>query len=59
MALLEIKDVSVSFGETQVLSGISLELENRQLLAILGSSGAGKSTLPKFIRRPGISSVKR
>jgi iron(III) transport system ATP-binding protein len=49
MALLEIKDVSVSFGETKVLSGISLELESRQLLAILGSSGAGKSTLLRLI----------
>ena len=49
MALLEIKDLSVSFGETKVLSGISLELESRQLLAILGSSGAGKSTLLRLI----------
>ena len=49
MPLLEIKDVSASFGETSVLTGISLELESKQLLAVLGSSGAGKSTLLRLI----------
>jgi iron(III) transport system ATP-binding protein len=49
MPLLEISNVSVSFGETQVLDGISLELESKQLLAVLGSSGAGKSTLLRLI----------
>src|SRR5210317_778270 len=49
MPLLEIKDVSMNFGATQVLSGITLELESRQLLAVLGSSGAGKSTLMRLI----------
>jgi iron(III) transport system ATP-binding protein len=49
MPLLEINDVSVSFGETKVLDGISLELESKQLLAVLGSSGAGKSTLLRLI----------
>ncbi|MGA1114015.1 MAG: hypothetical protein ACO3TI_03585 [Aquiluna sp.] len=41
MPLLEIKDVSMNFGATQVLSGITLELDSKQLLAVLGSSGAG------------------
>ena len=49
MPLLEIKDVSMNFGATQVLSGITLELESKQLLAVLGSSGAGKSTLMRLI----------
>lgn len=49
MPLLEVKDVSVSFGETRVLAGITLELESKQLLAVLGSSGAGKSTLLRLI----------
>ena len=49
MPLLEINDVSVSFGDTEVLSGISLELESKQLLAVLGASGAGKSTLMRLI----------
>ena len=49
MPLLEINDVSVSFGDTEVLSVISLELESKQLLAVLGASGAGKSTLMRLI----------
>ena len=49
MPLLEINDVSVSFGDTEVLSGISLKLESKQLLAVLGASGAGKSTLMRLI----------
>lgn len=49
MPLLEVKDVSVSVGETRVLAGITLELESKQLLAVLGSSGAGKSTLLRLI----------
>jgi iron(III) transport system ATP-binding protein len=49
LPLLEIKDVSVFFGETRVLAGITLELESKQLLAVLGSSGAGKSTLLRLI----------
>ena len=49
MPLLEINDVSVIFGDTEVLSGISLELESKQLLAVLGASGAGKSTLMRLI----------
>jgi len=49
MPLLEISNVSVSFGDTQVLDGISLDLESKQLLAVLGSSGAGKSTLLRLI----------
>ena len=49
MPLLEINDVSVSFGDTEVLSGSSLELQSKQLLAVLGASGAGKSTLMRLI----------
>lgn len=49
MPLLEISNVSISFGDTKVLDGISLEHESKQLLAVLGSSGAGKSTLLRLI----------
>jgi iron(III) transport system ATP-binding protein len=49
MPLLEISNVSISFGDTKVLDGISFELESKQLLAVLGSSGAGKSTLLRLI----------
>ena len=45
MAILEIKDLRKNFGTTQVLKGVSLELEQGQVLAIIGSSGSGKTTL--------------
>ncbi|MBO6299271.1 MAG: amino acid ABC transporter ATP-binding protein [Lachnospiraceae bacterium] len=44
-ALLEVKDLTKSFGETQVLKGISFSLKKGEVLAIIGSSGSGKTTL--------------
>jgi len=45
MALLEATGISKSFGATHVLRDISLELEQGEALAIIGSSGSGKTTL--------------
>lgn len=45
MALIEIENVSKSFGETPVLSNLSLTVEKGEFVAIVGFSGAGKSTL--------------
>ena len=43
--MLKISEVYKSFGKTQVLKGISLEVKKGQVLAIIGPSGAGKTTL--------------
>ena len=45
MALLTVKDITKSFGKTEVLKNISFSLEKGEVLAIIGSSGSGKTTL--------------
>lgn len=45
MATLEVKQISKSFKETQVLKDISFSMEKGETVAIIGSSGSGKTTL--------------
>lgn len=45
MALLEVNNIHKSFGNTEVLKGVSFSLEKGEVLAIIGSSGSGKTTL--------------
>jgi len=45
MPILELKDVSKSYGTTHVLSRVSLSIEPGEVVVIVGFSGAGKSTL--------------
>ena len=45
MAFLEVKDLYKSFGETQVLKGVSFEMNRGEVVSIIGSSGNGKTTL--------------
>lgn len=45
MAILEIKNIHKSFGNVDVLKGISFSLEEGEVLSIIGSSGSGKTTL--------------
>src|SRR5262249_38298267 len=43
-ALLELQDVEARYGATKALHGISLEVEEGTIVAVLGANGAGKTT---------------
>lgn len=45
MIYFEMKDIEKSFGDLQVLKGISLQVHEGEVLSIIGPSGSGKSTL--------------
>ena len=45
MALLEIKHLSKSFGDAHILKDINLNVEEGDVIAVIGSSGNGKTTL--------------
>jgi branched-chain amino acid transport system ATP-binding protein len=49
MALLEVKDLEVAYGETQVLWGVSLVVEKGEITCLIGSNGAGKTTTLRAI----------
>ena len=43
-ALLELRDVEARYGPVQALRGVSLEVPEGQIVAVLGANGAGKTT---------------
>lgn len=43
MAVLEVRDLEVSFGSTKILRGVSFDLEAGKTLGVVGESGCGKS----------------
>ena len=47
--MIEIKDLSHSFGGNQVLKNVSLTVGEGEILAVMGSSGGGKTTLLRCI----------
>jgi polar amino acid transport system ATP-binding protein len=49
MAFLEIDDVHKSYGHTEVLKGVSLNVERHEVVCLIGASGSGKSTLLRCV----------
>jgi branched-chain amino acid transport system ATP-binding protein len=49
MALLELRDVAARYGPVRALEGVSLAVEEGQIVAVLGANGAGKTTTLRAI----------
>jgi iron(III) transport system ATP-binding protein len=49
MSALEVRDLSKSFGRTEVLRSVDLSVPERSITAVLGASGSGKSTLLRIV----------
>jgi len=47
--MLEIRDLNASYGDTQVLRGVSLDVPAGEIVTLIGRNGAGKSTTMKSI----------
>jgi branched-chain amino acid transport system ATP-binding protein len=49
MPLLEVRNLSVRYDKAQILNGVSLHVEEGELVGLVGPNGAGKSTLLRAI----------
>lgn len=49
MALIEVENIYAGYDGTEVLHGISIHVDDREVVTIIGPNGAGKSTLLKAI----------
>lgn len=49
MALFEVKNLNTGYGDLQILRNVSLEVNEGEIVALLGSNGAGKSTFMRTI----------
>ena len=49
MAILEMRDVTSGYGEVQILWGITMALQQGQMISLVGANGAGKTTMLRTI----------
>jgi len=56
MAIIEVKNLTKTFGEKVALNNVSLEIPEGKIFGLLGPNGAGKSTLIRIINRITIAS---
>ncbi len=45
MAMLEVKDIKVYYGMIQAIKGVSFEVNQGEIIALIGANGAGKTTI--------------
>ena len=49
MSLLEARDVVSGYGDAEILHGVSMDVDEEEIVSIIGPNGAGKSTLMKAV----------
>ena len=49
MAIIELRDITKSYGSFDALRGVNLDIEEGEVTCVLGDNGAGKSTLIKIL----------
>jgi branched-chain amino acid transport system ATP-binding protein len=49
MAMLEVTDIRTFYGNIEALKGVSLTVEEGEIVTLIGSNGAGKSTTLRSI----------
>ncbi len=49
MATVSLKDIKKSFGKTEVIHGVDIDIEDGEFIVIVGPSGCGKSTLLRMV----------
>ena len=47
--MIEIKNLKKSFGKHEILKGINLTIQDKEVVVIIGPSGSGKSTILRCI----------
>ncbi len=61
MALLDVKDIEVYYGSIHAIKGVSFEVQEGEIVTLIGANGAGKSTILKTVSgllRPRSGSVE-